>query len=290
VNCKRLTTHDWFHPDGFPIAVERREPQAPFGPHTHEFSELVIVLSGTGGHVTGQESWPLSAGDVFVISGRRPHQYRDLRRLCLVNVLFQPGKLRLDWGDLAALPGYHALFTLEPSWHRRRLASRSRLGPAELGHALGLVDELDAELRTRGPGFGFLATASFMRLVGYLARCFSRAPSPDGRALERIAPALDHLERHYSEPMDLDALARLTRMPQRSFMRLFRAALGDSPIAHLIHLRVNHAAALLRRSTESVTAIAFRVGFGDSNYFARQFRRIHGLSPREYRRLHGPAR
>jgi hypothetical protein len=38
-----LKSADWFHADGFPIAVERREPQEPFLPHRHEFSEIVIV-------------------------------------------------------------------------------------------------------------------------------------------------------------------------------------------------------------------------------------------------------
>ena len=37
-----LKRKDWFHADGFPIAVERREPQEPFGLHSHEFTEIVM--------------------------------------------------------------------------------------------------------------------------------------------------------------------------------------------------------------------------------------------------------
>ena len=65
---RRLKTEDWFHADGFPVAVERRDPQEPFGLHAHEFSELVVITEGSGLHVTGKESWPLSAGDVQVMS------------------------------------------------------------------------------------------------------------------------------------------------------------------------------------------------------------------------------
>ena len=64
---------DWFHPDGFPIAVERRDPQEPFGLHAHEFTEIVIITAGRGEHVTGKESYPLNAGDAFVIGGSRYH-------------------------------------------------------------------------------------------------------------------------------------------------------------------------------------------------------------------------
>ena len=64
-----LKIDEWFHPDGFPISIERREPQEDFEPHAHEFAELVIVMGGKGLHVTGSDSWELTAGDVFVIAG-----------------------------------------------------------------------------------------------------------------------------------------------------------------------------------------------------------------------------
>jgi quercetin dioxygenase-like cupin family protein len=62
-----LKGKDWFHADGFPIAVERRDPREPFGLHAHEFSEIVIVTAGHGEHVAGEELYRLDAGDVFVI-------------------------------------------------------------------------------------------------------------------------------------------------------------------------------------------------------------------------------
>jgi AraC family L-rhamnose operon transcriptional activator RhaR/AraC family L-rhamnose operon regulatory protein RhaS len=284
MSIRTLRAHDWFHSDGFPIAVERRDPQGPFGPHAHEFSELVLITGGRGLHVTGGESWPLAAGDVFVIGGTRPHHYREMERLCLVNLLFQPRRLHWETADLKALPGYHALFTLEPAWRsRHRFRSRLHISPAELGTVTGYVDRLDEELRERRPAFGFLATAWFMLIVGYLSRCYGRAKNPDSRALLRIAEAITHLETHAAEPVNLESLAGIAHMSKRNFCRAFQAAMGSSPISHLIRLRVNRAAALLRRGGGSITDIAFDVGFNDSNYFARQFRQVLGLSPREYR-------
>src|SRR5215213_1721003 len=110
---RTLKSSDWFPADGFPIAVERREPQEPFPPHKHEFSEIVVITRGKGLHAVGKESWPLTAGDVFVIGGPRAHEYRNLDDLRLINILFQPESLRFEQADLPLLPGYHALFTLE---------------------------------------------------------------------------------------------------------------------------------------------------------------------------------
>jgi AraC-like DNA-binding protein len=288
---RTLRKEDWFHADGFPVVVARRDPQVPFGLHTHEFSEIVIITGGTGLHVTGRETWPLAAGDVFLIGGDRPHDYRDMNGLRLINVLFDPADLRMDLLDLTALPGYHTLLTLEPTWRRRhQFRSRLHLAPKDLGFVVGLVDQLDEELADRAPGFRFLATALFMQLIGYLSRCYSRSKNPDSRALLRIAEAISYLETHFDEPIDLDELAGIAHTSRRNFIRSFRAAMGSSPIAYLIQLRVNRAAEMLRNGDDHITEIAFRVGFSESNYFTRQFHKIIGVTPRVYRRQHAHLR
>ena len=282
-----LKRKDWFHPDGFPIAVERRDPQEPFGLHSHEFAEIVIITAGRGVHVTGTETYPLNAGDAFVIGGSRQHDYHSMNKMCLVNVLFQPEKLNLHTDDLQTLPGYHALFTLEPVWRKRhQFNGRLRLTAAELNVVMVFVDQLEEELGTRSKGFKFMATASFMQIVGYLSRCYAQAKHPDSRALLRIGSAISHLESNYQEPINLDQLATIAHMSKRNFVRSFQSAMGSSPIAHLIQLRANRGASLLRRTELTVTEIAFQVGFSDSNYFTRQFRKLLGVTPGQYRLRH----
>lgn len=281
---RTLKKEDWFHADGFPLALERRDPQGPFEPHKHEFSELVIVTGGRAFHVTGDQSWPLAAGDVFVI-GPQAHEYRDMKNLRLINILFQPERLKMDLLDLCALPGYHGLFTLEPAWRKRhQFNSRLHLGQKELSHLIGLADQLDGELKTRPPGFGFLSTALFMQIVGFLSRCYGKSKNADSRSLLRIGEAIAHLETNLDKEVTLDALVEISRMSKRNFIRAFQAAMGTSPISYLLQLRISRAEQLLRSSDNTITDVAFRVGFTDSNYFTRQFRKIIGISPRGYRK------
>ena len=283
-----LKTQDWFHPDGFPIAVERRDPQEPFGRHSHEFAELVIVNGGRARHVLGSESWTLSAGDVFLISGRRAHEYRQVEELRLVNLLHQPDALKLDLAELAGLPGYRALFVPEPG-RRPGLPfwGRLRLKLNELAQLNGLVDQLDEELKRRAPGFRIMATALFMQILGYVVRCHGASGARATRALEKVGNVIARLERDFREPVRLGGLAREAGMSTRQFNRAFREATGSPPVAYVLRLRVNHAAGLLRHEAGlNVTEAAFRSGFSDSNYFSRQFHRAFGRSPRAYRRLH----
>ena len=283
-----LTRKDWFSPDDFPLAVERREPQTEFGIHSHEFSEIVIITAGRGMHVTGRVAYPLNAGDVFVIGGSRAHVYREMEQLCLVNILFQPDNLTLPNDDLLTLPGYHALFTLEPTWRQRhRFESRLHLSPPALQTAMVFVEALETELRRRAAGFRLMSTAVFWQLVGWLSRQYAESKNPDAHALLRIGQSISHLETHFREPMELGQLAEIAHMSLRSFMRCFQAATGASPIAYLIQLRLNHAATLLRKTEASITEVAFQAGFGDSNYFTRQFRERFGINPLKYRRQSG---
>ena len=267
--------------------MERREPQSVFPSHKHEFAEIVFVTGGKGRHVVGRETWPLVAGDVFVIGGPQAHAYRDLDNLSLVNLLFQPEKLLLDKADLAALPGYHALFTLEPAWRQRhQFQSRLHLSPRNLDAVLVLVEQLEDELRNRTLGFGFFGTAIFMQIVGQLSRFYGQSRNPSTQYLLRLAETITQLESQPQQPVKLNELANNSGMSLRSFVRAFRAATGLSPIAYLIQLRITRAAFMLRTSTEPVTEIAFRVGFNDSNYFTRQFVKLNGCSPLRYRNQH----
>jgi AraC family L-rhamnose operon transcriptional activator RhaR/AraC family L-rhamnose operon regulatory protein RhaS len=129
-----------------------------------------------------------------------------------------------------------------------------------------------------------MATALFMQLVGHLSRAYARSKSANSPALLRIGEAISHLEKNYHEAIDLALLAQIANMSQRNFIRGFQAALDVSPIAHLVQLRINRAASLLRLTDQSVTEIAFQVGFTDSNYFARQFRKHLGTPPSAYRK------
>ncbi|MGB7343155.1 MAG: helix-turn-helix domain-containing protein [Pirellulaceae bacterium] len=279
-----LRKQDWFHTDGFPIVVERRDPQEPFGLHSHEFSEIVIITGGKGVHITGEDSYELATGDTFVIGGDRPHDYLNMDRLSLINVLFEPNELPMSLSDMQSLPGYHALFTLEPAWRKRhQFSSRLQLSPPDLVDAIRMVDQLESELAQRGPGFGVMATTMMLQLATFLSRCYSRSRSPQSKSLLRVAAAISHIERHYTDPITLDELIEISGMSRRNFIRTFEATMGAPPIKYLIRLRIRESCKLLARTDQSITQIAMQVGFSDSNYFSRQFRETMGRSPREYR-------
>ena len=90
-------------------------------------------------------------------------------------------------------------------------------------------------------------------------------------------------ENDQTSPITVENLLPVAGMSQSTLMRTFQRVFQRSPIDYLIRLRVQKASELLADREQRITDIALACGFNDSNYFSRQFRRVTGATPREYR-------
>jgi transcriptional regulator GlxA family with amidase domain len=109
----------------------------------------------------------------------------------------------------------------------------------------------------------------------------SRAVEETNRRLLRARDAMD---RTYSQPLDVAALARIAFVSEAHFTRTFRATFGETPHRYLQRRRVERSMFLLRETDRSVTDICLDVGFSSLGTFSRTFRDIVGESPSDYRR------
>jgi len=82
----------------------------------------------------------------------------------------------------------------------------------------------------------------------------------------------------------VDEMLRRSGLTVRTFKRRFSRALGMSPIAYVQRLRVEEAKKRLERTSDSVEAISWAVGYEDPSAFRRLFARIAGITPAKYRR------
>ncbi|WP_203959103.1 helix-turn-helix transcriptional regulator [Sphaerisporangium siamense] len=91
------------------------------------------------------------------------------------------------------------------------------------------------------------------------------------------------MDRDYSQPLDIPALARTALMSPGHFSRSFRAAFGETPYSYLMTRRVERAKALLRRGDLSVTEVCFAVGCSSLGSFSSRFTELVGETPSAYR-------
>jgi len=91
--------------------------------HTHDHPELVIVYGGTAKHNMEGHDYMISSGDIFCILEGQQHYYHDMDQLQLLNIMYDPIGLGLPLDYLKKVPGYNAMFVLEPNYRKEHLFS-----------------------------------------------------------------------------------------------------------------------------------------------------------------------
>lgn len=99
----------------------------------------------------------------------------------------------------------------------------------------------------------------------------------------RLRKARDRMDREYTEPLDIPALARTALMSPGHFQRSFREAYGETPYGYLMTRRVERAKALLRRGDMTVTEVCMAVGCTSLGSFSARFTELVGETPSSYR-------
>ena len=122
------------------------------------------------------------------------------------------------------------------------------------------------------------------QILIHLAR-LRRTPR-DAGAAGRVAEVLGEMERSFHDPWDIDGAAAKAGLSRHYFTKLFRHAAGESFLARLTSLRLEHAASLLARGGHSVAGVAFACGFGDLSHFYRVFKSRFGRPPGQWLEAH----
>ncbi|MEU8028697.1 AraC family transcriptional regulator [Streptomyces sp. NPDC049099] len=102
--------------------------------------------------------------------------------------------------------------------------------------------------------------------------------------LERLNQAMEHIESHLDQPIDVADLARMTAMSEYHFRRLFSALAGVPLSEYIRRRRLTVAGAEVLAGERTLLDVAVRYGYGSGEAFARAFRAVHGVGPGEARR------
>lgn len=270
----------------FPLDVATWENHPDYPLHTHDFSEIAIILEGSGMNRVGNQEFPLVAGNVFVLHGARPHAYQNTNKLTLTNITFDPSLLNSANFGISKVADYQALFVVEPALRRRGKFTRyMSLRMDQLIKVRTLIDVMEQEIKDLKDGYEIMLLGHFLILVSWLSRWYGRESSApaDTEKVMLISRTISFMEANFSQTLNLNILSEQAKMSRRNFYRVFKEVTGEAPLAYLLRLRIMKAVHLLEMSDKNITEIAFACGFSDSNYFSRQFKQILGLSPKAFK-------
>lgn len=112
------------------------------------------------------------------------------------------------------------------------------------------------------------------------------ADDPSAPGVGRVARAMAIFHQHYEEKITVAQVALKVGISVNQLERLFRNALGQTPLRCLLLIRVDQAGRLLRESRAPLAEVAQKCGFYDQPHFCHAFKKEVGCSPLAYRHRH----
>lgn len=132
------------------------------------------------------------------------------------------------------------------------------------------------------PQLDMLMRSELLKLL-WLLETEAEQGTSTGKYDSIIRPALEYIAEHFSENITVAQLAASVHLSESYFMNLFRKQVGLSAVEYISHFRIDTACRELIGTKKSVLEIAFDCGYRNISNFNRQFRKITGCSPTEYR-------
>jgi signal transduction histidine kinase/DNA-binding LacI/PurR family transcriptional regulator/CheY-like chemotaxis protein len=119
--------------------------------------------------------------------------------------------------------------------------------------------------------------------IGHINRALEQKRRISVEAKRLVRSAMVYLHENFAQSISRQDIAKHIGVSEDHMTFCFRQELGVTPNLYLQRYRINQAKRMLKETDQSITSIAFSVGFSDSGYFSRIFRRETGMSPEKFR-------
>lgn len=277
------------HIDGmtieFPYCMHERDLTSFVVPwHWHEELELGYIEKGTSIIRTLTQEYTIHQGDGFFIN----------TNVVDTKLNGNPGKTSLEINHI-----FHPIFIgghfgslitskyLNPILQNQKISVHViQRGSKEADAVLDNLALLKAINGKKNPEIAIrnLLSETWLMLLDEIEKHFVLPQISDTEKQYQVKSMLSYIHRNYSEKITLAEISREASVSTREANRIFQKTIRQTPFEYLMHYRLEQVRKFLESSDLSITEISYRCGFTDSAYMGKQFRKIFGESPGEYRR------
>lgn len=251
--------------------------------HWHTEFELNFVRTGTGIFRIEQQEIPVSEGDIFVLQPDTLHSISTCsgKGLCYDTLVFHSSMLSGAMEDRCyteflrpVITGQNKIITpissQDPDYVPLKKCIQNIMRCAQAGN--GKQD--------------LILKSELMKFLGLLDddQKIVQNTAMNIKETENLRCALEYISVNYQEPITIEQLSQSAHLSKSYFMNLFRSRTGMGAIEYLNHFRVKAVCEILLNSDCSIAEAAFSCGFRNLSNFNRQFRKMVGISPAQYRK------
>lgn len=238
----------------------------PFPNHFHDYYLIGFVEKGVRELACGGEKYITREGDLFTLNPHEPHGCRsyDGKPFHYRGIGIKPEVMRRAMCEITGQ-------AMLPRFSERILPQSEYVCLLRELHTM-IVEE-SREFRKE---------EVFLLFLGQLLKDNAGETLPEETRDETgIGAVCAYLEEHYAETVTLDGLGEVAGLSKYHLLRSFTKQKGISPYRYLETLRIAEARKLLERGVPQIE-VALQTGFADQSHFSRFFKRLIGVTPRQY--------
>lgn len=252
--------------------------------HYHPEHEIVYIQKGQGNLYLADVEEPFASGELFFIRGSIPHLFEDaamhtgkmsLSKVFVIQYrqdLFENFYQLPEFSQISRLEttiGYGIKLQATPPMLRLLSNFEKQNGLMKFNALIALLHEI---IHNKGLQYlGIPGSVSNSNHIAYL----------------RLQKMHSFLSGYFHKDVSIEEVAALLHLSKTGFCRFLKRETGKTFSEHLNFYRIQHACTLLRKSADSVMQICYDCGYNNAAYFFRQFKKLKGVAPLEYRKTHG---
>jgi AraC-like DNA-binding protein len=256
--------------------------------HFHPDIEILVVNQGTGTIFVGDSVSRFGPGDLIMIGQNVPHKWCSDEKYTQTNsTLTNDVIFILFKTDIFGEP----FWNLPESKFILRLIQNSQRGIKLTGVT---CKEVTAYMRDITDATGFerirllvsiLSIISFRKEYLYLASPIVQNAINESD-FERLNKVYDYVIENFPQEITLEKVASVASLTPASFCRYFKKRTNKTFVQFLNEIRIAHACQFLIDEEFSVSKICYSCGFNNISFFIKQFKRITGSTPLQYKKYH----
>lgn len=267
--------------------LQRDEPffQAPF--HFHPELELVYIKESYGKRIIGNMVEHFTAGDMVFLGPNLPHVWlndeafykNDPRLKAKAIVLYFNKDI---FGSL--------FYSLKESYKINQLFEKAARGLLITGKT---NQSIAAKLEKLTKKKDFEIIVGLVELLNELSASTelqyinteAYLPANEKQHKDKITEVLNYVKKNFNEHITLNSIAKFANLTPQSFCRMFKNRLNKHFVEYLNEVRIANACRLLMENDASVGEIAYDCGYQTVSNFNKQFKKIMGSTPKEYKAM-----
>lgn len=272
--CKPEICAECFNPTVLYAFISNVNSDSILNMHNHDFTEIKIVLSGNFTYTLNDAIYEVTKGNIIIINPGVKH-----KKLIPEGVQVEEFNYALSNIQIKNLP---TNFLLEPN------SMPIFTMPLYQPDILKCINETITEQEKNEPYGDLFIKCSLMKLTALLYRGIAINKERPERTRVNFAGSektnivntiLEYLHQNYMKQISLYRIAHNMYLSPVYISKIFKEETGESPINHLIRIRLTKAHELLSTGDIPIKTVARTVGYDDAYYFSKLYKKYYGIPP-----------